>query len=154
MFEAFKNIFSKSGGEMPSTEIVVRSKGEPAPDSSDPLADVAVRPNATREFVFLLREHGVHVVGKNARKKENKPHYDFVGAPGEFYVFSSQQRAREFIRTIPIKESTPYSLLGLSSDFLLTNDFSRTRLVLNPRSRYERVITNEDIEELRRIHTA
>lgn len=127
---------------------------EPTPDSSDPLADVAVRPDAGAEFIRLLHKHGVHVLGKNARKIDGKPVFDFLSSPEEFYIFSSRQRAREFIRTIPIKEPTPYSLLGVNSTFLLTNDFSKTRLVLNPRSHFERVITGDDIDALRRVHAA
>jgi hypothetical protein len=120
----------------------------------DPVGDAAIRADSSADFIRLLHEHGVHVVGKNVRKVEGKPFFDFLSAPGEFYVFSSQQKAREFIRTIPIKEPTPYSLLGVSAKFLLENDFTKSRLVLNPRSRFERVITKEDIDALRQVHAA
>jgi hypothetical protein len=154
MFSAFKKMFRKSGGELPGAEIVIRPKGEPVPDDADPLADVAIRPEATPEFIQLLDKHGIHVVGKNARKVEGKPFFDFLSSGEEFYVFSSQRQAIEFIRTIPIKEATPYSLVGLNSDFLLKNDFSSIRLVLNPRSRFERVITREDLEALHQVQAA
>ena len=147
-------MFSKSAGELPGAEIVVRPKDQPALAESDLLASLASNRDSTREFIKALDKQGVFIIGKNLRKQEGKSQFDFVDGPGEFWVFSSQQRASEFLRTIRIKEITSYAVLGLTADFLLTNDFSRIRLVLNPRSQFERVITGDDIAALRQVHTA
>jgi len=149
MFEALKRLFRKPPGHrMPDGSIVFTPDGKP-PDTSDPVAEAVARAATAAEFARLLREHGVHVIGKNFHKEGDESVFDFVDAPGEFYVFSSQDRAAEFVQTVPVAGVTSYSVLGLNADFLLTNDFSDRRLVLNPKGRFEREVTREDLEELR-----
>lgn len=138
---------------MPDGSVIFTPDGETL-DESDPLGEVALRPEAAAEFIRLLSERGVHIIGKNLREEGGGTQFDFVDAPGEFWVFSSMQRATEIVQAIPVAQVTPYSVLGVTADFLLTNDFSGSRLVLNPRSRFEREITKADIVELRRYHTS
>ena len=150
MFGALKKLFSKPPGhEMPDGSLVFTPDGNP-PNTADPLAQAVSRSAPTAEFIRILSEQGLHVIGKNLREESGDTQFDFVDAPGEFWVFSSSQRASEFVQTIPITCVTPYSVLGLSADFLLTNDFTRVRLILNPKSKFEREITRGDIDELRR----
>src|SRR5687768_13883440 len=125
MFGALKKLFSKPAGhEMPDGSLVFTPDGKP-PDTADPLAEAALRSASTAEFIRLLSERGVHIIGKNLREEGGDTQFHFVDAPGEFWVFSSSQRAAEFVQTIPVTAVTPYSVLGLSADFLLTNDFTR-----------------------------
>jgi hypothetical protein len=54
---------------------------------------------------------------------------------------------------MPQKAITPHQLLGLKATFLLENNWDRTKLLMNPKSEFETIITAEDLNHLRAICT-
>ena len=122
--------------------------------SKDPLSALAIHPDKREEFIRLIAEDGVVLVTSVPDTEGSVTFLDYEDEGQDIFpVFSTEDRAVEFIQTIPHEKVTAYQRLNVGADFLLDNDWSASRLVLNPQSDAETEITATDIEQLRKVCT-
>jgi hypothetical protein len=122
----------------------------PKPDRLAPLATDSAR---REEFIKVLAADGVFILTSVPQKRSNEVKFlDYVeqGVP-VFPLFSSEEQASRYIQALPDSDITPYECLGLKGTWLLENQWGTTRLLLNPRSDAETVITAEDLQRLRSV---
>ena len=125
-----------------------------APGSSaapDLLGEVATDPARREEFVRILAERGAYVV---MRSHGGTPgHIDYVeGGVNVYPLFSSPDRAADHVRRLPYGQARgPFHLLYVEPDWLLGEALARFKLVLNPHTGAETVITPADLDMLREV---
>lgn len=151
MSSFWKRLFGGSGDrkEAEAQEFFISTKAtEP-----DELASLAKEKERRREFLEKLAAKGVWVVMEVPAEGFDPKNTQFLDYfDGDIHVvpmFSSMEHAGAFLRQIPHARITPYHCLGISASFLVHNDFSRSRLLLNPKSDAETEITSQELEVLK-----
>jgi hypothetical protein len=162
MISFFKRLFG-IGEKKPSGNVVYNADGGVtiypegiAPPASDDLAALASNPAKQEEFITALARQGVWIITKPNRTSDSEVSfldYDDNGVP-VFPVFSSMDCAGRFIQAMPHDGITTYGCISVAASFLVDNDFSKTKLLLNPKTNRERQITDDDLAALRTISVA
>jgi hypothetical protein len=120
---------------------------------ADRLAPLAIDATRREEFINVLAADGVFVLTTVPEKDSNEVKFlDYVDqGAAVFPVFSSEEQASRYIQRLPHSDITTYQCLGLNASFLLENEWGKTKLLLNPQSHAETVITAEDLQRLRSL---
>ena len=102
MFGALKRLFSTPAGhEMSDGSLVFTPHGKPS-DTSDPLGEAALRSEATAEFILLLSERGVHIIGKHLERMAVRRSPTLLTLPGSFGCFLHRSVRRSLCRLSPL----------------------------------------------------
>lgn len=133
-------------GEMP----------EPEPEhlmQADELAGAAADRSHRGHFLQVLLERGLWGVVRLDRESNVDNELHFLeyeeGATRVLPVFSSPEQATAFIHTTEFSELLPLQCLHVPAQFLVMNDLSDLRVIMNPRSGTSTEIGYPDLLSLR-----
>lgn len=128
------------------------------PPGWDVVEATARDPARRPEFIRLLAERGVYVVTRQDRSPSDQSrqvveHLDYVqNGVSVFPVFSSEERATQYVQRLPHDgDVVTYRCLSVAPGWLLGQELSRFKLVLNPGSDTETHLTPQDLGALHEV---
>ncbi|MCY2955287.1 MAG: SseB family protein [Planctomycetota bacterium] len=124
------------------------------PPRADDLAALASDPKRQREFLSALAVQGIWIITepRHGQADGEVQFLDYTeNGVNVFPVFSSMDEASRFIQRLPHKTVAAYECVNVNISFLFENNFSKTRLLLNPKTESETVITANDLAAVQEI---
>ena len=152
MLSFFKRFFSVPDDVVPFS-MTDGDRLDNAPDSyADAVAGAASDRSHRPHFLQLVIERGIWaIVRLDESSNERDIHFlQYEDGPARILpVFSSMEHASAFIHSTEFSELLPLQCVHVPADFLVMNDLSDLRVVMNPRASTTTEIGYTDLATLR-----
>ena len=153
MLSFFKQFFAVDLDDVVPFSMTDGDRLDSAPGSyADAVAGAASDRTHRPHFLQLVIEHGIWaIVRLDESVSERDVHFlQYEDGPANVLpVFSSMEHASAFIHSTEFSELLPLQCIHMPADFLVMNDLSDLRVIMNPRASTTTEIGSTDLATLR-----
>lgn len=153
MLSFFKRFFAVEPDDVVAFSMTAGDRLDNAPGSyTDAVAGAANDRQHRPHFLQLVIEHGIWaIVRLDESQNERDVHFlQYEDGPSRILpIFSSSEHASAFIHSTEFSELLPLQCIHVPADFLIMNDLSDLRVIMNPKASTTTEIGYQDLATLR-----